>query len=243
MLAWTQDTRVGTPVGFGAQVAVTLPPGVPTTYVLRALDTFGQTDEDTTSAEVVDTTAPTLSVAATPAVLWPANHKLVTVQVAITTSDACDASPTVRRVSISSNEGQLANGSGQTSPDIDGAEFGTDDREVLLRAERSGTGTGRTYTLLYEVEDASGQRHAAEHDGDRAAQPVLRREGRPASAGTSGGCGHGRASGAATRGTGRRRCVGARWRGRPVRVSTRRWSGVPRGAVPAGRGRPAASVC
>ena len=46
MLAWTQDTRVGTPVGFGAQVAVTLPPGVPTTYVLRALDTFGQTDEE-----------------------------------------------------------------------------------------------------------------------------------------------------------------------------------------------------
>jgi hypothetical protein len=49
-----------------------------------------------------------------------------------------------------------SHGSGHTSPDIQGTAFGTDDREFLLRAERSGTGSGRIYTITYEAEDASG---------------------------------------------------------------------------------------
>ena len=36
------------------------------------------------------------------------------------------------------------------------AEFGTDDREFQLRAERRGNRTGRVYTVTYEAEDASG---------------------------------------------------------------------------------------
>ncbi len=59
------------------------------------------------------------------------------------------------RVSAS-DEGDLANGSGHTSPDVQGAVFGTDDRAFLLRAERAGPGDGRTYTITYEAEDASG---------------------------------------------------------------------------------------
>jgi endo-1,4-beta-xylanase len=33
---------------------------------------------------------------------------------------------------------------------------GTDDRTFLLRAERSGRGTGRVYTVTYEAKDATG---------------------------------------------------------------------------------------
>jgi hypothetical protein len=47
-------------------------------------------------------------------------------------------------------------GDGHTSDDVQGASFGTDDREFLLRAERTGRGTGRIYTVTYEATDASG---------------------------------------------------------------------------------------
>jgi endo-1,4-beta-xylanase len=74
----------------------------------------------------------------------------------VAASDVCDPNPTLRLVSITSNEGALANGSGHASPDIQDAQFGTDDRQFLLRAERAGGGTGRIYTITYEAEDATG---------------------------------------------------------------------------------------
>jgi endo-1,4-beta-xylanase len=128
--------------------------GGTTTYVLRVIDAFGQSDEDATAFGVVDTTAPALSLSVSPAVLSPPNHKLVPVTVTVAVSDVCDPRPTLRLVSITSNEGDLANGSGHTSPDIQDAQFGTDDRQFLLRAERSGT--DRVYTITYEAEDADG---------------------------------------------------------------------------------------
>ena len=41
-------------------------------------------------------------------------------------------------------------------PDIVDATLGTDDRNLLLRAERSGTGNGRVYTITYRAIDGSG---------------------------------------------------------------------------------------
>jgi endo-1,4-beta-xylanase len=68
----------------------------------------------------------------------------------------CDQNPAIRLVSIASNESASAPGSGSTSPDVQGAAFGTDDRQFQLRAERSGQGSGRIYTITYEATDASG---------------------------------------------------------------------------------------
>jgi endo-1,4-beta-xylanase len=104
----------------------------------------------------VDTTPPELTLSASPSELWPPNHRLVPIAVTVTTSDVCDENPDVRLVSITSNEGTLANGSGHTSPDVEGAAFGSDDRAFLLRAERRGPGNGRVYTITYEAEDGSG---------------------------------------------------------------------------------------
>lgn len=107
---------------------------------------------------VVDTTPPALVLSATPALLWPPNHQFVPVTITVTSTDVCDSNPAIRLVSITSNEAADAPGSGNTSPDVRGATFGTDDRQFELRAERSGRGTGRIYTITYEAEDRSGNK-------------------------------------------------------------------------------------
>jgi hypothetical protein len=107
---------------------------------------------------VVDTTPPGLVLSANPAVLWPPSHKFVPVTITVTSTDVCDSNPTIRLISITSNEGTNAPGSGHASPDIQGATFGTDDRQFELRAERSGGGSGRVYTITYEAEDHSGNK-------------------------------------------------------------------------------------
>ena len=43
-----------------------------------------------------------------------------------------------------------------STDDIQGADIGTEDTSLLLRAERSGSGTGRIYTLTFEAEDGVG---------------------------------------------------------------------------------------
>jgi uncharacterized repeat protein (TIGR01451 family) len=106
--------------------------------------------------EIRDVVPPQLSVSASPSQLWPPNHKFVPITVTVSVGDECDGTPHVRLVSIASNEGAGAPGSGNTSPDVRGADFGTDDRSFQLRAERSGSGSGRVYTITYEAEDASG---------------------------------------------------------------------------------------
>jgi len=89
-------------------------------------------------------------------VLWPPNHKFVPITATITVSDTCDPNPTVRLVSITSSEPVNGVGDGNTSPDIQGATFGTDDRTFELRSERTGPGNGRVYTVIYEASDKSG---------------------------------------------------------------------------------------
>jgi endo-1,4-beta-xylanase len=124
--------------------------------VLRVIDTFAQTDEDDTHVAVVDTTPPQLSLSVSPARLWAPNHKLVTVTATIVATDTCDANPAIRLVSITSNEPDNGLGDGDQPRDIQGAAFGTDDRQFQLRNERGGTGRGRIYTITYSATDASG---------------------------------------------------------------------------------------
>lgn len=102
-----------------------------------------------------DASPPLLNVSASPPGLWPPNHKLVPVVVAVTATDDQDPRPTVKLVSITCDDqcDRIA--------DISGADIETDDREFELRSERAGTGAGRTYTITYSAEDASGNRTVA----------------------------------------------------------------------------------
>jgi hypothetical protein len=141
----------------GAVVTTTLARGTHA-VLLTVSDGKGGTDTDEVTITVRDTTAPSLSVALTPSVLWPANHRLVDIVASIQVSDGCDSDPLVELVSITSSEPAEMRGAGSTDPDVLGAETGTDDRQFNLRAERSGRGIGRTYTVTYRATDASGNK-------------------------------------------------------------------------------------
>jgi hypothetical protein len=100
-----------------------------------------------------DTTAPHISaVTATPDVLEPANHKLVPVTVVVEVADAIDPMPRCTVVDVTANEAIIGPGSGNT--DFDWQILA--ELEVELRAERSGQGEGRVYTVHVSCADASG---------------------------------------------------------------------------------------
>ena len=127
-----------------------------TTVTWTARDDSSNTGTATQTVLVVDTTPPELAVALSPDLLWPPNHKLERIRAALRVTDVCDPNPTVRLIAVTSSEPDNGLGDGDTVGDIQGAQAGTDDREFELRSERSGTGPGRVYTIVYEARDASG---------------------------------------------------------------------------------------
>jgi hypothetical protein len=129
----------------------------PSNYTLtrtwRTTDSCGNTVTATQVIKVQDTTAPTItSVATAPNVLWPPNHQMVGVTVNATATDNCDTTPVCVISSVSSNEPVNGLGDGDTSPDW----VITGSLTANLRAERSGTGNGRIYTLRVTCTDACG---------------------------------------------------------------------------------------
>ena len=82
------------------------------------------------------------NVSASPNSLWPPNHKMRDVAVNYTTTSNCPG-PISCQLSVSSNEPVNGTGDGNTAPDW----MVTDNRNVKLRAERSGNGNGRIYTI------------------------------------------------------------------------------------------------
>jgi hypothetical protein len=132
------------------------------TVTWSSTDPSGNTGTDTQTVTIEDTTKPTISVTLSQTELWPANHQMVPITATVTVEDVCDPNPAIRLVSITSNEPDDGLGDGNFSPDIAGAAYGTADFAFQLRAERSGLGTGRTYTVTYEVEDASGNKSQAQ---------------------------------------------------------------------------------
>jgi len=143
----------------GPDASGSYPLGV-TRVTFTATDLAGNRSTCETMVTVVDTTPPSLVVSPNVATLWPPNHKLVEVGFGVTTADACDTSPgpvlLLEAVSSSEPDDVQAGGDGRTINDIQGAEIGTADFSILLRAERQGGGIGRVYTITYRATDASG---------------------------------------------------------------------------------------
>jgi subtilisin-like proprotein convertase family protein len=104
---------------------------------------------------VNDVQGPVITGAAvSPTSLWPPDHRLVPVTVSYSASDNCTApGAIVCGLSVTSNEPTNGLGDGDAAPDW----IVVDNHKVKLRAERSGTGTGRVYTVKITCTDAAGK--------------------------------------------------------------------------------------
>jgi len=67
-------------------------------------------------------------------------------------ADLVDTAPTTRIISVTSNEPENGSGDGDTAPDWEITSALT----LNLRAERTGGGSGRVYTITVESSDRDG---------------------------------------------------------------------------------------
>ncbi|NOU71373.1 hypothetical protein GC098_08050 [Paenibacillus sp. LMG 31458] len=118
------------------------------TYKLgyRSKDQAGNVEQLKTVEFKVDKTASALSVQLDKTSIWPANHKMVTINTTLNSSDATSGVESVVLTSITSN--QLDSG----QSDIQ-ANFGTAATSFSLRAEKS-----RIYTITYTATDKAGNK-------------------------------------------------------------------------------------
>jgi len=170
-----QTSRDGTPVTVPLPTATDICDAAPTvvsnapavfplgttTVTFTATDASGNKATATTRVTVVDTTDPVIaSLTASPNVLWPPNHRLVPVTLAVSVRDICDLAPHCRIVRVTSNEPVNGTGDADTEEDDNEDEVPdwviTGDLTLLLRAERAGSGNGRLYTITVRCTDDSG---------------------------------------------------------------------------------------
>jgi hypothetical protein len=125
-----------------------------TTVTVTATDASANTSTCSFTVTVNDVEPPVIhDLGASPRVIWPPNHKLKDVTLNYTSTDNCPG-PISCQISVTSNEseGLLGGGSGHTTHDW----VVTDDHHLKLRAERSGNGTGRVYTMTVSCTDQHG---------------------------------------------------------------------------------------
>lgn len=140
-----------TALTYSAASGSTFPLGT-TTVVVTAKDAAGNATTGAFTVTVRDTTAPAIaSLTPSLATLWPPNHKMVALTLSAPTTDAVGVT-SLRIVNVTSSEPDNGLGDGDTAGDIQV----TGNLSLQLRAERSGNGNGRTYTLTVEARDAAG---------------------------------------------------------------------------------------
>jgi hypothetical protein len=93
-----------------------------------------------------------ISITPSKKVLWPPNHKMIPITIAVKATDDSGKKVTSRIVSVTSNEPDNGLGDGDTAGDWNI----TGPLKVQLRAERSGLGNDRIYTITIESKDEAG---------------------------------------------------------------------------------------
>ena len=114
---------------------------------LYAINPFRSSDHDPVIVGLC--TPPTLNFSVSPDSLWPPNHKYVTIEASFDPS--LDVA-SVTLLSITSNEPDNGQGDGDKPNDI----VIVDNDTFNLRAERSGGGNGRIYTIKYQATNTCG---------------------------------------------------------------------------------------
>ena len=134
----------------------TFPFGV-TTVTCTSTDGAGNEGSSSFKVTVRDTTAPAIgSVTPSQSVLWPPDHRMVALTVAVAATDRVNV-PVCSISGITSSEVINGLGDGDMAPDWSigsGLTF-------QLRAERSGKGPGRTYTVTVSCRDSAGNQSSS----------------------------------------------------------------------------------
>jgi len=99
-------------------------------------------------------------------IFWPPNHKLRTVTIYAENDDGEECDVTI--TAVQQDEPVDGLGDGSTSPDAANCDNSGNASKVDLRGERSGTGTGRYYTITYTMEDPN-----APASGPKTAEALL----------------------------------------------------------------------
>ena len=128
-----------------------------TTVTCTATDQAGNSSAKSFTITVGDTVPPVIT-ATTPSVtsLSPPNHQMVPITIAVTATDNL-ATPACSITGVTSNEPQNGLGDGDTPNDW----LITGPLTLQLRAERSGNGNGRVYTIAVRCTDAAGNAAAS----------------------------------------------------------------------------------
>jgi predicted extracellular nuclease len=114
---------------------------------IYAPDQYRYSDHDpvVVGLGVCDEIDPEISIVLGEDLLWPPDHRYREVTATVTVTDNFDTTPTVTLVSVTSDEADNGDDDGDTVDDI----VIIDDYTIHLRAERSGSGDGRVYTITY----------------------------------------------------------------------------------------------
>jgi len=140
-LTITQTPAAGTLVGLGA-----------TSVTITVKDAAGNMSTCAVTVNVVDATPPTVTSSVTEASLWPSNHNLINVGLAVSRTDNCTPNSTVQVLVYSDEDDDEETGDGNHSPDAKDLAPGS----LRLRSERNGNGDGRVYLIVVKATDAAG---------------------------------------------------------------------------------------
>ncbi len=126
--------------------------GMMFTFRLVVSDGQASSAADTVNILVQDTNDPPVCTLAqaSPTLLWPPNHTMVPVTI-MGVSDPNDQAITITFTAVTQDEPVNGLGDGDTSPDA-----AVSGNQILLRAERAGTGNGRVYVVHFTATDAEG---------------------------------------------------------------------------------------
>ena len=148
---WFEEGRL---IATGAVPTLTLAFGTHT-ILLRTTDDDGGTNDDVVIVAIRDTSAPTVTMVISRTTLWPPNHTMHVVSRGVSASDVCDPSPVVL-ITVASDEPVNGLGDGDTAPDWSVQQTALAVFDVSVRAERSGLGDGRVYTIGAVATDRAG---------------------------------------------------------------------------------------
>jgi hypothetical protein len=127
-------------------------------FTFEFVDKAGNAGTVVASVSNIDKTGPTLQIVLDKPTLWPPDHQLEAVNASVSARDDMSGIDSIVLTSITSSEPDTGLGDGDHPNDIQGAEHDTPDTSFMLRAERAGTASGRTYTITYTATDKAGNK-------------------------------------------------------------------------------------